>query len=449
MPASPLDSALYRGLLGDDDTARLFTDSAEIRAMLLVEGALARVQGALGLIPEPSAAFLHRACHEVQIDPAALTERIAQDAVPVPALVDATRKALEAPAHAQYLHWGATSQDIAETGLVLRLRQTLAIQQARLVALIKALGVLAKTHAETPMAARTYGQAATPTSFGALVASWGAPLLRHLQRLEELRPRLLVVSLSGAAGTLGAMGPEGPMVRAELARALGLSDPGASWHSQRDRIAELAGWMTGLTTSLGKMGEDLMLLAQSGIEEVALGQGGGSSTMPQKQNPVAPSVLVALARQAAALNAALQGASVHALQRDAAAWITEWMALPQLAIGTGAALARAASLAGTLGPDAAKMRAALDGGLGLIHAEALSFALARRMPRPEAQAAVKARAKEARETHTPLPVIAARDWPDTDWAALLSAESQMGTAPAEARAFAAEAEALRTGAPQG
>ncbi|MDA3887354.1 MAG: lyase family protein, partial [Allgaiera sp.] len=222
MPASPLDSALYRGLLGDDETARLFTDSAELRAMLLVEGALAQAQGALGLIPKESAAFLHRACHEVQIDPAALAERIAKDAVPVPALVDATRKALEAPAHAQYLHWGATSQDIIDTGLILRLRQTLAIHKTRLVALTKALGVLAKAHSTTPMAARTYGQAATPTSFGAVVASWGAPLLRHLQRLEELRPRLLVVSLSGASGTLSAMGPEGAAVRAELARALGL-----------------------------------------------------------------------------------------------------------------------------------------------------------------------------------------------------------------------------------
>lgn len=442
MPASPLDSALYRGLLGDDETARLFTDSAELRAMLLVEGALAQAQGALGLIPKESAAFLHRACHEVQIDPAALAERIAKDAVPVPALVDATRKALEAPAHAQYLHWGATSQDIIDTGLILRLRQTLTIHEARLVALTKALGVLAKAHSTTPMAARTYGQAATPTSFGAVVASWGAPLLRHLQRLEELRPRLLVVSLSGASGTLSAMGPEGAAVRAELARALGLGDPGASWHSQRDRITELAGWMTGLTTSLGKMGEDLILLTQTGIEEVALGQGGGSSTMPQKQNPVAPSVLVALARQAAALNAGLQGANVHALQRDATAWVTEWMALPQLVIGTGAALVRAASLAATLDPDAARMRAALEGGLGLVHAEALSFALARQMPRPEAQAAVKALTREARESLTPLPELAARDWPGTDWSALLSAEGQLGCAPAEARAFAAAAEAL-------
>lgn len=449
MPASPLDSSLFRGLLGDDEIARLFTDTAEVRAMLLVEGALAEAQGALGLIPEASAAFLKRACHEVQIDPAGLAERIAVDAVPVPALVEATRKALEAPAHAQYLHWGATSQDIADTALVLRLRQALAIQEARLIALARALGRLARDHADTPMAARTYGQAATPTSFGAVVASWGAPLIRHLERLTELRPRLLVVSLSGASGTLSAMGPDGPAVRAGLARGLGLSDPGASWHSQRDRIAELSGWLTAVTTSLGKLGEDLILMSQTGIEEVALGQGGGSSTMPQKQNPVAPSVLVALARQSVALNGALQGGNVHALQRDATAWITEWLALPQLVIGAGSALLKAQSLAGTLSPNAGRMRAALDGGLGLIHAEALSFALAARMPRPEAQAAVKALAREARETATPLPELAARAWPGTDWATLLSADGQMGTAPAEARAFAAAADALPTAGGRG
>lgn len=449
MPASPLDSALYRGLLGDDDLARLFSDSAEVRALLLVEGALAKAQGALGLIPAESAAFLHRACHEVQIDPAALSDRTGQDAVCVPALVDATRKALEAPAHAQYLHWGATSQDILDTGLVLRLRQALAILQARLVGLVKTLGKAAREHARTPMAARTYGQAATPTSFGAAIAGWGAPLLRHLERLEEMRPRLLVVSLAGASGTLAAMGPKGPEVRAGLANALGLGDPGGSWHSQRDRIGELAAWLTAVTVTLGKMGEDLVLLGQSGIEEVRAGSGGGSSTMPQKVNPVGASVLVALATQAVALNGGLQAAGVHTLQRDAGAWIVEWMALPQLVIGTGTALARAQVLAGTLAPDAARMRAALEGGLGLIHAEALSFALAETMPRPEAQAAVKALAKEARETGTPLADLAVRDFPGTDWAALLTPEGQMGHAPAEARAFADAAEALPGDAEQG
>jgi len=185
MPASPADSALYRGLFSDDETAALFTDSAEIRAMLLVEGTLARVQGQLGLIPETAAAFIDSSAREVQIDPAAMAAETAVNGVPVPALVTAFRKAMEAPDHARYLHWGATSQDIMETGQALRLRRVMALWDARLEALSRALGQLAAAHADLPMAARTYGQVATPTSFGAVVASWGHPILRHRARLPR------------------------------------------------------------------------------------------------------------------------------------------------------------------------------------------------------------------------------------------------------------------------
>jgi 3-carboxy-cis,cis-muconate cycloisomerase len=150
--------------------------------MLLVEGALARVQGKLGLIPQTAAAFIDRSSREVHIDPAALAAQTAVDGVPVPALVAAFRKAMEAPEHAQYLHWGATSQDIMDSALALRLRRLTEIWQARLKRLAQALGQLAAAHADLPMAARTYGQIATPTSFGAMVASWGQPVLRHHQR---------------------------------------------------------------------------------------------------------------------------------------------------------------------------------------------------------------------------------------------------------------------------
>ena len=233
MPATPFDSAIYRDLLGDAEVGRLFTDSAEVRSMLLVEGALAKAQGRLGLIPEVSAAAIHRASMEVQIDPSGLAEETGRSAVSVPALVAAFRKAMKAPDHSQYVHWGATSQDIMDTALVLRLRQVLAIYEARLDVTLATLGQLAETHAETPMAGRTYGQIATPTSFGAVVTSWGAPLLGPRHRLDDMRKGLLRVSLSGAAGTLSSMGEKGPEVRAELARALDLADPGGTWHSNR------------------------------------------------------------------------------------------------------------------------------------------------------------------------------------------------------------------------
>jgi 3-carboxy-cis,cis-muconate cycloisomerase len=437
MPAAPADSALYRSLFQDDETAHLFTDSAEVRAMLLVEGALAKVQGDLGLIPADSAAFLHRAVMEIQIDPAALAAETGTNGVPIPALVAAFRKESNAPEHAQYFHWGATSQDIMDSGLALRLKPLLTLWQARLDTLLTALGTLAEAHADLPMAARTYGQIATPTSFGAVVAGWGWPLLTHQTSLQDQRKALLQVSLSGAAGTLSAMGPQGPEVRAGLAEALGLSDPGHSWHSDRSGIAGFAAWMAGLMASLGKLGEDVILLTQSGLSEVTLQGSGASSTMPQKQNPVGPSVLVALARHAIGLSSTLQGAALHRQQRDGAAWFTEWLTLPQLCITTGRGLVVASELIARLSPDAAAMARAMDDGRELIHAEALSFTLAQSLPRPEAQAAIKSLCREVQVSGTPLSHLLARDFPAIDWQARLADPALLGQAPAEARAFAA------------
>ena len=438
MPASAADSALYRRLFGDDETARLFTDTAEIRAMLMVEGALAQVQGDLGLIPREAAAFLQRACLEVQIDPEGLAQETAANGVCIPALISAFRVASNAPDFAQYLHWGATSQDIIDTGLALRLRPVLAIWRGRIEATLQALAGLAEAHAALPMAARTYGQIATPGSFGACVAAWGRPLMAHRAALEGVSAQVLQVSLGGASGTLAAMGPQGAAVRAGLAKALGLRDPGRSWHAEREGIAAFGAWMAGVAGSLGKMGEDLILLTQSGIAEVSLGGGGASSTMPQKQNPVGPSVMVALARQIIGLQATMQGAALHRQNRDGAAWFTEWLTLPQMCISLGRMLALAEDMAQRVTPVPAAMARGLEDGSGMIHAEAFSFALASLMPRPEAQAVVKALCKEARATGGSLIALIAREYPALDVPSVLSGPGGLGTAPDEAQAFAAE-----------
>ena len=436
MPAAPADSLIYGRLFGDEATARLFSDSAEIRAMLLVEGALARVQGALGVIPADAAAFIARAAQEVLIDPSALAAETARNGVPVPGLLAAFRKAAQAPDPMQYLHWGATSQDIMDTALALRLRPVLAVWEGRLAALSARLADLADAHASLPMTARTYGQAATPTSFGVVVASWGWPLLDMQARLAGVRDNLLQVSLSGAAGTLSTLGDKGPAVRAALAADLGLSDPGHSWHSDRSAPGQLAAFAAGLAGSLGKLGDDITLLCQSGVAEISLGgTGGASSTMPQKQNPVGPSALVALARHVIGLASLMQGAAIHRQQRDGAAWFGEWLTLPQLCICTGRMLSLAAEITETLAPDPAAMAAGLDAGHGLIHAEALSFALAEQMPRPEAQDVVKEMCREAAASGTHLLTLAALRFPQADWHKTLAASS-LGQAPAEARAFA-------------
>ena len=442
MAASVFDSPLFAQLFDTSEAGRLFSDSAAIRAMLLVEGALAKVQGAQGVIPEISAAAIHRASMEIVIDPGAIAKATGENGVSVPGLVAAFRAEMNAPEHAQYAHWGATSQDIIDTGLMLRLGRMLALQEEMLTDTLKALGRLAADHAATPMAARTYGQHATPTSFGATVAHWGSPLLDLLGELPALRQSTLWVSLSGAAGTSAALGPKAQETRAALAAALNLADPQRSWHSDRGPILRLADWQTRLALALGKMAEDLLLLTQTGMAEVSLGAAGASSTMPQKQNPVLPSAMAATARQAAGLNATLQGAALHRLDRDGAAWFTEWLTLPQLCLAATATLIHAQSLSKTLAPVPSAMLAAMTDGQNLIHAEALSFALARHLPRPEAQAAIKALCKEAGASGADLAALAMQAYPDLDLAPVFDAAAQMGHAPDEAGRFAAAAQAL-------
>lgn len=436
MSASLFDSLIHRDLFGDPDAARLLSDSAEVRAMMLVLGTLAKVQGKAGVIPEVSGAFLHRAAMEIQVDPMGLG---GANGVSVPGLVAEMRKALEAPEHAQYLHWGATSQDIQDTGQSLRMRQILVLIEGRLRDALSALADMAEAHAATPMAARTYGQVAVPSSFGALVASWGWPVLRLLERLEGLRAHTLAVSLSGAAGTASQLGDVPAALRAAFAEGLGLNDPGHSWHTGRDRIIELASWLEAVCTAAGKVGTDVALMARSDVAEVRIGGAGASSTMPQKQNPVAASALIALARFAPAQVAALS--VPHAEARDGAAWFTEWLTLPPLVAASARASALLGEVARSLIPDANAMALRLNDPLGLIHAEALSFALTSTLPRADAQAEVKRLAVEAQATGTPLPTLVAQAHPQT---ALpdLKPPASLGSAPSEARAFARAVRAL-------
>ncbi len=441
MAASVFDSPLYAQLFATGEAGRLFSDTAAIRAMLLVEGALAKAQAAQGIIPELSAKAIQRATMEIQIDPGAIAKATGENGVSVPGLVAAFRAEMNAPEHAQFVHWGATSQDIIDTGLMLRLRQLLLLAEADLRAVIKALAAQAQAHATLPMAARSYGQHATPTSWGAVVADWGAALCDLLEALPALRATSLFVSLSGAAGTAQALGPQAPATRAALAEGLGLGDPGRSWHVDRGPILRIADWLVQVTGVLARMGATLIALSGSEIAEVTLEAAGASSTMPQKQNPVAASALQALGHQSVGLRAALTPATQHLHQRDGAAWFAEWMVLPQIALGTACALRHARALAAGMAPDAARMAQTLARSQGMLHAEALSFALAAKMHRPQAQAETKALCRAAQAAGAELEQIARAAHPDLP-ADLFDPVHALGQAPAEALAFVARARAL-------
>lgn len=427
MTTSPFDSAVLGPLMGDPAMAALLADDAQVRALLAIEAALARVEGRLGVIPAEAAARIADVAPHLEADLAALGAGTAQDGVPIPALVKALRAGVGKRA-APYVHWGATSQDIIDTALVLRLRDALDLLSSRLEAVIAALTAQARRHGGLIMAARTRSQVATPMTFGLKVAAWLAPLARHRDRLAQLRPRLEVVQFGGAAGTLAALGEPGIAVMEGLAAELGLTAPPLPWHGQGDAIAELGGWLSLVTGSLGKMGEDLILLGQSEVGEVGTG-GGGSSTMPNKSNPVAAETLVALARFNAGMVGTLHQALIQRHERDGAAWPLTWLALPPMLMATAAALGHAAKLAAALEPDAARMAENLEAGHGLVLAEAATFLLTAHMPRPRAQELVAACCREATASGRHLfDILAERTDAAIDWPAEKDPARHVGAA---------------------
>jgi 3-carboxy-cis,cis-muconate cycloisomerase len=367
----------------------------------------------------------------VRIDPQTLAEGIRQDGFPIIALVKQLQAKVGEDA-APYVHWGATTQDIMDTAFVLQAQKALAILQLRLKHLMRALAALARSHRETMMAGRTHSQQALPITFGLQVAAWLAPLLRHDERLEELKPRLLVVQFGGAVGTLAALGNHGIAVQDALAGELNLRVPLVPWHTQRDALAELAAWLSLVSASLGKMGQDILLLAQTEVGEVREAEDmtrGGSSTMPQKSNPISSEVLVALARANASLLASVHQTLIQELQRGTHGLQLEWLSLPQMFANTGAALRHANELGEHLVVNRARMLANVKASQGVMLAEALTFALSEHMPRAEAKKIVARASQDAltqgrhladivrEETNAPL-----------DWQALREEENYLGAA---------------------
>lgn len=428
MSISPADSALYGALFSDPEIADAFSDAATLRAMLDVEAALARVQGRLGIIPAEAAARVADVVASFEPDIAGIAAGTEKSGVPIIPLVEQLRAAVGGEA-AGYVHWGATSQDIVDTGLVLRLRGVADMLEEKVGRLSGLLGKLADEHRGTVMAARTRSQQALPTSFGLKAAGWLSPLIDHATRLEEMRPRLVVVQFGGAVGTLSALGDRGIEAMEALGKELNLAVPAAPWHVRRDGLAEFAGWLSMVTGSLGKMARDLILLAQSEVTEVRPGVGGGSSTMPQKSNPVACEVMVTLARQNATLVSSMHQAAIQEHERGAPGWQLEWLTLPQMAVATGAALNHAIAVIETLEVDTARMRANLDDSNGLILAEAAAFALVEHMPRSEAQALVKAACGEVARTGRPLmEILGGKTDAPVDWDAVADPANYLGSA---------------------
>lgn len=357
--------------------SHIFAEENGIAQLLRVEAALALAEGEVGVIPAAAAQAIATAAATLAVDQTQLAQAVERDGFPIIELVRQLRGQVAGEA-AEYVHWGATTQDIIDTALVLQLRDALTQLQRQLQTLNTQLSALADTHRHTLMAGRTHSQQALPITFGLKVANWLAPLIRHHERLMQLLPRLLVVQLGGAAGTLAALGELGGRVQAALARQLNLGVPPMPWHTQRDTLVECAGWLSLVTGSLAKMAQDIILMAQSEVGELSESNDtarGGSSTMPQKSNPIISELIVAAARSNAGLLANMHNAMIHEHERATHGWQMEWLALPQMLGLTASALARANFLAHNLQIDVAQMRANVEASHGLMLAERLSFAL--------------------------------------------------------------------------
>jgi 3-carboxy-cis,cis-muconate cycloisomerase len=389
-----LARGIFTALLEDDEVAALLGDAAQARAMVEVEIALAKVQAALGVIPSEAGRKIGAALADFRPDLDDLAAGSASAGVPVPTLVAQLRRVVGGSA-ANFVHWGATSQDIVDTALVLQLRTVLRVLEARLARLNDALIRLIEGHRDTIVVARTRFQQALPTTFALKAAGWLAPLLRDRQRLREIEPRLLAVQFGGAAGNLAALGERGVEVMEALAAELKLTCRPLPWHNQRDTLAEFGSWLALVSGSIGKLGQDVLLMAQNEVGELREAAAGGSSTIPQKSNPVRSEALVTLARRNATLLAGLHQAMLHAHERDGSAWQLEWAMLPAMASGTAAALAHAAELAETMIVDRKRMAGTLAATRGALLAEAVSFALSGHMARTDAQALVKRAVKSA------------------------------------------------------
>jgi len=336
----PFDHPWLSGLLGDADMAAIWSAERTLDHMRSFEASFSRAMGHAGLFVPAKAIAAADAIMTVPIDLDDLKSGMARDGVVVPRLVTLLRQAAGPDA----VHAGATSQDVIDTALVLTLRETAALLDARLGDVTDRLDALERRHGDAPLSGRTRMQLATTIRVRDRVATWRLALERHRISLTEHAQRVACLQLGGASGDRQALGPHADRVAAELARELGLSNPPRAWHAMRGDVVAYSGVLALISGSLAKMGQDICLMAQQGIDEISLSGGGASSAMPHKRNPFLAETLVTLGRFNAVQAGGMQHAMIHEQERSGAAWTLEWMLLPQMALATGRALCIAADL---------------------------------------------------------------------------------------------------------
>ena len=412
---SPLaQSSLLTPLISSAAMRAILDDRARVQCMLDFEIALARAEAQVGIVPTLAVERIAEAARADRYDLPALGEAaVAAGNIAIPLINALTAEVAKTDAAAAgYVHWGATSQDVIDSALVLELRAAIDALIADLDRAIAGFTTLAARHRRTATVARTWMQHAVPMPFGLKLAGYAAALARSRERLQRQRREALVLQFGGAAGTLAALGDRGLEVAERLAALLDLPLPEAPWHSHRDRLAEVASAFAILTGTCGKIARDVSLLMQTEVAEAfepAAPGRGGSSTMPHKRNPTAAATALAAATIAPNLLATICAAQVQEHERALGGWQAEWPAFPALALVTSGALDAIVDIAEGLEVDEARMRVNLAETRGRIMAEAVSFALASKLGKHEAHGIVEEASRKAAATKRDLQDVMAED----------------------------------------
>jgi 3-carboxy-cis,cis-muconate cycloisomerase len=379
---------------------QVFSDRHRLQRMLDFEAALARALAEVGIAPRGTSAVIESKCRAELFDMDSLARATALSgnvAIPmVKALTELVAKS-EVQA-AAFVHWGATSQDAIDTGLVLQLREALDVIDADLAQLSASLARLAAAHKSTLVAGRTWLQQGPPITFGLKVVGWLAAIERHRERLDHARKQALLLQFGGAVGTLAALGDRGPKIAAALARDLKLDLPDLPWHAHRDRLAEVAAALGLLVSSLGKIARDISLMSQTEVDEVAEPSGpgrGGSSTMPHKRNPVSSAVILAAALRVPALVSIILNCMVQEHERGLGGWHAEWETLPEIFRLAAGALAHTKEIVAGLEVHPQKMLENMNLTHGLVLAEAVAFALRESIGKDKSHKIVEEAARRA------------------------------------------------------
>jgi 3-carboxy-cis,cis-muconate cycloisomerase len=385
MGSTVFDSVLFRDMFGTAEMRAIFADEALVGRYIEAEVALARAQARLGVVPKEAAQAIEAAAKSIRIDFDKLRAETEIVGYPILPLVHQLSEA--AGEAGRYVHWGATTQDIMDTANVLQIRAALQIVARDLREVRDILATMAKKYRDTPMAGRTHLQQALPVTFGYKAAVWLSSIDRHIERVDQALPRILLGEFSGAAGTLASVGEGGLEMQKLFCEELGLHQPSITWHVARDGIAEAVTLLGLITGTLGKIATDVMLLSSSEFGEVSepfVPGRGASSTMPQKRNAISSELMLAAAKAVRQHVATMLDGMIHDLERATGPWHLEWVSLPESFLLTASSLANAKFMLAGLVVHEKRMLENLDLTRGLIVAEAVMMAAAPKLGRQHA-----------------------------------------------------------------